>query len=69
MTEKIPEDILQDLKKARLLYERAVSDYSKCMEFSKLMSNILARLEDFRCFDAADKVMSILLDCNPKIGI
>ncbi len=68
MTENIPEDILQDIKRSCILHERATSDYTQCMEFSKLMSDILARLEDVRCFDAADKVMSILLDCNPKIG-
>lgn len=68
MTEKIPEDIQQDLEKACSLHDRATSDYAQCQEFSKLMSDILARLEDVRCFDAADKVMSILLDCNPKIG-
>ena len=38
------------------------------MEFSRLMSDVLARLEDAKCWDLADKVMGILLDCNPKIG-
>lgn len=38
------------------------------IEFSNLMSNILARLEDALCYQMADKVMSVLLDCNPKIG-
>ncbi len=32
------------------------------------MSDLLARLEDAGCFKTADKVMIILLDCNPKIG-
>lgn len=68
MPETIPEDIQKDLEKARALHDRASSDYALCMEFSKLMSDILNRLEDARCYKAADKVMSILLDCNPKIG-
>ncbi len=68
MNDDILDFIKKDLKKACILHERAVSDYALCMEFSKLMSDILARLEDAKCWDAADKVMSILLDCNPKIG-
>ncbi len=68
MTERIPEDIEVDLKKACKLHQQAVSDYDKCMEFSQLMSNLPARLEDVKCFNAADRVMSILLDCNPKTG-
>ncbi len=68
MNEDVPDDIKKDLKKACILHERAVSDYVQCMEFSRLMSDVLARLEDARCYDTADKVMSILLDCNPKIG-
>jgi hypothetical protein len=68
MNENLPGDTKTDLKKACLLHERAVSDYAQCMEFSKLMSDVLARLEDANCYKTADKVMSILLDCNPKIG-
>ncbi len=66
--DNMPDRIREDLKKACIFHERAVSDYALCMEFSKLMSDILARLEDAQCWDMADKVMSILLDCNPKIG-
>ncbi|BHH82118.1 hypothetical protein [Desulforhopalus sp. 52FAK] len=68
MTEQIPEDIKKDLEKAISLHQRATSDYAQCEQFSKLMSNVLARLEDADCFDTADKVMTILLECNPKIG-
>ena len=68
MAEILPDDIQRDLTKACALHLKAVSDYAQCEEFSKLMSNILARLEDAGCFRTADKVMSILLDCNPKIG-
>lgn len=68
MTEEIPDDIKRDLEKAVALHQRATSDYEKCMEFSKLMSDLLARLEDAGCFRTADKVMSILLECNPKDG-
>ncbi len=68
MNEDIPDLIREDLKKGCILHERAVSDYALCMEVSKLMSDVLARQEDTKCWDTADKVMSILLDCNPKIG-
>ncbi|MCG8637579.1 MAG: hypothetical protein MI863_27375 [Desulfobacterales bacterium] len=69
MDEKnIPGDIKKDLENACLLHERATSDYTQCMEFSRLMSDVLAGLEDAGCWDMADKVMSVLLDCNPKTG-
>ena len=56
------------MKNVCRLHERAVSDYEKCVEFSKQMTDILARLEEAQCWDLADKVMGILLDCNPKSG-
>ncbi len=68
MIEIIPDDIRKDLIKACLLHERAVSDPAQCMEFSRLMSDMRSRLEDMQCYRIADKVMSILLDCNPKPG-
>ncbi len=68
MTEILSEDIKRDLEKACGLHERATSDYAQCEAFSKLMCDLLSRLEDVGCFDTADKVMKILLDCNPKVG-
>ena len=68
MNEKIPDDIKKELGKACALHQRAVSDYAKCVEFSKIMSDLLSRLEDADCFRAADKVMTVLLECNPKEG-
>ncbi len=68
MVEKIPDDIKKDLAKACSLHLRASSDYAKCVEFSKLMSDLLARLEDAGCYRTADRVMTILLDCQPKDG-
>ena len=68
MPEKIPQDIKEDLEKAALLHQRTSADYEKCVEFNRLMSDILARLEDAGCHKTADKVMSILIDCNPKQG-
>lgn len=64
----IPDEIKQDILKACLLHNRAVSDPAQCQEFSRLMSDILSKLEDNQCYDAADKVMSILLNCVPKTG-
>ncbi len=66
--EEIPEDIMKDLEKAEALHERATADYAQCNEFSRLMTDILARLEDAKCFNTADKVMAVLLDCSPKAG-
>ena len=66
--EVLPEDIKKDLEKACALHQRAVSDYAQCEQFSRLMSDLLARLEDAKCLNTADKVMTILLECNPKIG-
>ncbi len=68
MAEEIPDDIKRDLERAGSLHQRTASDYEKCVEFNKLMSNLLARLEDADCFRTADKVMGILLDCNPREG-
>ena len=68
MAEEIPDDINKDLRKACDLHQRTTSDYEKCKEFNKLMSDLLARLEDAHCYRLADKVMGILLECNPKNG-
>lgn len=66
--EHIPEDILADLARARALHDRVYADFAQCNEFSRLMNDILARLEDAKCWTAADRVMAVLLDCNPKQG-
>ncbi len=68
MSKEIPDDIKKDLLRARDLHRRTSSDYEKCLEFNKLMSAVLARLEDAGCYRAADRVMGILLDCNPREG-
>jgi len=68
MVEEIPDDIKKDLRKACDLHQRTTSDYEKCKEFNKLMSDVLGRLEDAHCYRTADKVMGILLECNPKNG-
>ena len=68
MPKELPEDIQKDLGKAFSLHQRATSDYEKCIEFNRLMSDLLARLEDAGHYRMADRVMTILLDCNPKEG-
>ncbi len=68
MTRKIPDNIKKDLETACSLHQRAVSDYSQCLEFNKIMSEVLVQLEDSECLQVADKVMSILINCNPKEG-
>jgi plasmid stability protein len=64
----LPDDLDKDLKHAACLHQRAVSDYEKCLEFNKIMADFLSRLEDCENEKLADKVMSILIECNPKEG-
>ena len=68
MEEELPEDMQNDLARACSLHERTASDYEKCVEFNKLMSDLLARMEDGGYNRAADRVMTILLQCNPREG-
>jgi len=68
MAEDIPQELRKELEKAVLLHQRATSDFDKCQEFNQLMSDLLGKLEDADCDRTAGKVMSILLDCNPKPG-
>lgn len=68
MAKELPNDIKRDLKRAYSLHKRATSDYKKCLEFNKLMSELLARAEDTDCDRLADRIMTILLECNPKEG-
>jgi hypothetical protein len=68
MAEIIPGEIRKSLEAAAELHQRATSDYEKCLEFNRLMSDLLGRLEDAGCHKMADKVMGILIDCNPKKG-
>ena len=68
MTKELPDNIQKDLEKACILHKRATSDYEKCVEFNKLTSGLLARIEDTGHYRLADRMMTILLDCNPKEG-
>jgi hypothetical protein len=69
MSEIIPADIQKDIERASALHQRAAADYHKCREFNALMSDILGRLEDARCYRAADQVMTVLLNCQPRDGV
>ena len=64
----LPDDIADDLERTCVLHERVSADYGKCVEFNRLMADLLARLEDGGYDRLADRVMTILLDCNPKEG-
>ena len=64
----LPEKLKKELRDAAGLHERAVSDYEKCVAFNRIMADLLDRLEDSDCHDLAEKVMSILINCNPKEG-
>ena len=68
MGKEVPEAIHNEFARARALHDRAASDYSQCLEFNKLMADLMDRLEDAGCQGKADKVMTLLLDCNPKEG-
>jgi hypothetical protein len=68
MTKELPDNIQKDLEKACTLHQRATSDYQKCIEFNKLTSDLLERIEDAGHYRLADRMMTILLDCNPKEG-
>ncbi len=68
MTKELPDNIQKDLEKACTLHQRATSDYQKCIEFNKLTSDLLARIEDAGHYRLADRMMTILIDCNPKEG-
>jgi hypothetical protein len=68
MSEKLPEELRRDLQRARSLHDRAVSDFSQCVEFNRLMAALMCRLEDEGHYRKADKVMSLLIDCQPKDG-
>ncbi|MBW1646248.1 MAG: hypothetical protein JRJ56_08000 [Deltaproteobacteria bacterium] len=68
MGEKIPEPIREKLARAGSLHQRAVSDYQQCLEFSKIMADILAQLEEAGCSRVADRVMAVLIECNPREG-
>ena len=68
MTKKLHDNIKQDLENTCDLHQRTTSDYEKCLEFNKLTSDLLGRLEDEGHNRLADRVMTILLDCNPKEG-
>lgn len=61
-------ELKEALERACLLHDRASSDYSKCLEFNELMSNLLDKFEDNGDQKTANKIMSLLLECNPKEG-
>lgn len=68
MIKKLPNDIKKDLEDACALHQRTVSDYTQCLEFNRRMADILVKLEDSDCLTVADRVMTILVNCNPKEG-
>jgi len=68
LLQKLPEEIKIELKNAAALHQRAVSDYAKCLKFNKMMAGLLEKLENCDSSKLADKVMGILIECNPKEG-
>ena len=68
MDEDLPVELKKALAEACRLHERASSDAAQCQEFNKRMSRLLADLEDAGCDRTADRVMGVLLHCQPKEG-
>ncbi len=66
--QNLPDEIKIELKNATELHQQAVSNYAKCLEFNKIMANLLDKLEDCGKSKLAGKVMGILIECNPKEG-
>ena len=64
----LSDDLKKELLLAAGLHERAVSDYAKCVEFNRLMAGLLDRLEENDQAGLAEKVMGILINCQPKEG-
>jgi hypothetical protein len=62
----IPKKILNDLQHVCQLHEQTVCNHDKCREFSEILSELLARLEDMEFYRTADRLMSILINCKPK---
>ena len=69
MSSPLPSDIRTGLERARALHDRAASDYTKCLEFNALLSQLLDRLEDGGHRREAEEVMSLLLECSPREGV
>ncbi len=68
MTEKIPAEIVTALAEASRLHQRTVADYLQCVAFSQMMAAILVDLEEAGCPRAADRVMTVLVACQPREG-
>lgn len=66
MVDNVPKDIVKDLQFVCQLQEQAVCNHDKCREFSERLSGLLVKLEDMKFYRLADRLMSILLNCNPK---
>ncbi|MFZ2499443.1 hypothetical protein [Methanosarcina sp.] len=66
MVDNVPKDIVKDLQFVCQLHEQAVCNHDKCREFSEKLSGLLVKLEDMKFYRLADRLMSILLNCNPK---
>ena len=67
-SQNLPAEINKELANVAALHQRAVSDYAKCLKFNKTMACLLDKLEDCGNSKLADKVMGILIECNPKEG-
>lgn len=58
-------EILQEIE-ALFIMHQGISQSSECREFSGRCALLLQRLEDAGHFRLADRVMDLLVCCNPK---
>ena len=62
-------DIRQQLELIAELHQRAVSDYAKCLQFNRLLAELLDQVEEQKgCEKLSQRLMTILIDCNPREG-
>lgn len=69
VTRTLAGGLRSDLDRVRALHDRAVADYAKCLEFNRLLAELLDRLEEAGHRREADRVMALLIDCSPKAGV
>lgn len=62
-------EISQQLAQAADLHQRTASDYKKCLIFNRLLAELFDQLEEKSGYQQlSNRLMSILLDCNPREG-
>jgi len=61
-------EILKEAEDLCRIHGEGIDDFERCREFNNRMSTFLMRLEDMECNVMANRMMDVLLTCNPKTG-